>query len=793
MLYRKNKKPHLIFTGGKKMSDNIGLILCTCGGTLEEKIDYDYLITNAKNLSQINIVKKVDFLCRDVDNLLDEMKNNGVNRILFACCSERSSLEFNEDIIEKHLNKAGFDIAMYEVANIREQCAWIHEHKDRTTKKAMDLIGMAYVKLKLNKPSYEFTDIKQEVLVIGGGVAGISAAQTLSKLGIKSAIVEQRPYLGGHAPQIPFLWQSEGAKSTCFSQCVVPVINRDLLLEDNVEIFTSSSVQWIEKKNGNFYAEISKAPQYVNPTLCVSCGKCADVCPVEIPNPYELSMQPKKAISKEWKLGVPDSYVIDDNACDRCGECVKICPTNAINLDAKEEIIKKEFGSVIFATGFDRKDMNEFSHLAYDKPNVITLLEFERLMANRFFGKPPMSVTFVMCQKDKVGYCSRLCCNVVAKHAYRMSKFFTGTETNVIFQDLRTAGRCGEYFKNESRDAGVEYIHANVEKIEGDDDWLTIYTDQDEIETQLVVLAEPLIPAPLKVAKMLGLQLDSFGFPMEWQPKVVRPLHSYVDRVFLAGAAKGFKDVQESIESGVTAAIRAHDALKGKKQKFISYTDLEKCSKCGLCVPICPHSAITISDKNTKKTLFVDPSNIEEKELKNIEIKINHQFCKGCGLCYTTCPSKAITLINLEDAQILQMADKAFEHHPEGEPRILAFLCYWCSYAGADLVGYNNIKTTENFRSIRIRCSASINPEVISEILFNKMADGVLVAGCPPENCHHLWGNYISHKRITLMQDTLAEFGIDRDRLRWEYIGVSQGDAVGKILNFMNKNLKKQN
>lgn len=770
------------------MQDKIGLVLCNCGSTLEENIDFDFLINEAKNLVQISEIKKVDFLCRDIDNILNELKGKA-DRILFACCSERSSLKFNEDIIEKYIKNAGIDIGLYEVANIREQCAWIHKDKDRTTKKAMDLITMAYEKLKLNSPAYDLQDLKQEVLVIGGGVAGISAAQALSKLGVKSTLVEQNPFLGGHASQVSFLWQSEGSPAFCHSECVVPVLNRDLLIEDNVSIMTNSEISWIEKKNGNFHTEITLRPQYVDPDLCVSCGKCAEVCPMECPNYFERSQKKKKAIDKECRLGIPDQYILDDKICDRCGNCIDACPTNAIDLNALPEMIQKEFGAVIFATGFNTKNMIEYSNLAYDKTNVVTLMEFERMIGNRFYGKPPMSVTFVMCQKDKVGYCSRLCCEVVAKHAFRMSKFFMGTETTVLYKDLRTAGRLGEILKNRSQDAGVEFINAEVKSIQGDD-WLTISTDKGEFETQLVVLAEPLIPAPLKIAKMLGLQLDQFGFPVEFQPKVVRPLESYVDRVYLAGAAKGFKDVQESIESGNMAAIKAHEALKGKKQRFVSLTILEKCSKCGMCIPVCPHNAICTRDKQTGRTILLDPSNIEEKELNNIEIKIEPGFCKACGLCYTTCPSKAIKLMNLEEFQILNMAERAFDNLPEGEPRILAFLCYWCSYGAADIMGVNGLNVTDNFRTIRIRCSGSLSPEVISEILFTNKADGILIAGCPPDNCHHLWGNYITDKRVKIMQDTLSEFGIDTGKLRWEYIGVPQWELMGKVLNFMDKGLR---
>ncbi|WP_457572527.1 FAD-dependent oxidoreductase [Desulfovulcanus sp.] len=771
------------------MRDSIGIILCTCGSTLEDKIDFTQLEKCAEKLESVTIIKKTDNLCKNPEKILNEF-NGKVDRILFACCSERSSLTFNEDRIAKLLDHIGLDNAMYETANIREQCAWIHEDKEKTTAKAMDLILMAYEKLKTNSKAYKFNKIKQNVLVVGGGVTGLSSALSLAELGVDVTLIEEKPNLGGHACQIPFLWQSEGSPSVCTSECVIPVINRDVLFNDAIKIMTNSEVIDAEKVDGNFHVKIEKKAEFVNPDLCVSCGKCAEVCPIEIPNKFELDMKKRKAIDKDFPLAMPDSYHIISSACNMCGECAKICPTKAIDLNAKSEITEQSFGSVVIATGFNTHDMTQFEKLNYKQPNVITLMEFERLIANRFNGRPPMSIVFVLCQKDEVGYCSRLCCSIVAKHTFRLSQFFMGTEVTVLYKNLRTTGRAGEIFRKTSEERGVEFVRAEVERIEGDE-WLNVITDKGEFEADLVVLAEPLIPSPLRLVKMFGLQTDEFGFPLEFQPKVIRPLESYVDRVFVAGTAKGFKDVQESIESGSAAALKAYQALKAKEQKFVSKTIEDKCSGCGMCVPVCPHSAITIKGQVGAESSTAESQEQGDQHFAASSIKIDPAFCKGCGLCYTTCPSKAIQLVNLEDYQILKMVDTAFKNAPEGEPRILAFLCYWCSYGAGDLMGPKGVKVPESFRSIRIRCSASLNPDVITEILFKNKADAILIAGCPPKNCHHLWGNYIQDKRVKFLQETLKEFGVSADKLRWEYIGVTGWGILAKILKYMDKEARK--
>ena len=748
----------------------IGVVLCTCGGTLEEKINFEHLKNLASSLPEVVKVLVVKDLCKSPEEKLKDFKGT-VNALLIGGCSERSSLNFNEDRIQKLLHFLEIDPAFFETINLREQCALIHEDPEGTTQKALDLLLMAYEKLKTNCKAYIFKEIKQEVLVIGAGVAGLSCAQALADLGIKVTLVEEKPYIGGQACKIPLLWQSEGYPSVCTSECVIPVIGRDTLIRDNIELWINSKVVGVDKSNGNFKVKIEKRPLRVNPEKCIGCGKCAEVCPEEVPNDFDLGLRKRKAIDKPFKFAMPDVYHILEDACTKCVECVKVCPVDAINLNEKSEIVEKEFGAVVLATGFSGYDMNAFENLGYKYPNVVTMLEFERLWANRFQGRPPISIAFILCQKDQVGYCSRLCCLAAVKHAVRLSMTYLGTEVYVFYKSLRSCGRAFEDFKREAEEKGVEFLQAEVEKIEeGEEGFLKVITDQGEFEADLVVLAEPLVPTGVKLAKMFGVTLDEYGFPFEFQPRVVKPLETYVERVFVVGTAKGFKDVQESIESGAAAAVKVYNALKGAEKKYVSITDTEKCSKCGICATVCPHGAIEVTEK---------------------EVKINPAFCKGCGLCYGACPSGAIRLLNMEEFQILKMAEVAFKHLSEDKPRILTLLCYWCAYAAGDLMGIYGEKVPENFRSIRIRCSASISPDIVMEILTRDLADGVLVAGCPHKNCHHLWGNYIQERRFKLLNKILKSLGYKEKIVRWEYIGVTMGPRLAKIIRSMNDTLAK--
>ncbi len=758
--------------GGEKGKDlKLGIVLCSCGGVLEEKIDFKKLKQLAESLEGVVEVRVFKDLCKNPEEKLAELKGK-LNGIIFGGCSERSSLNFNEDRIKKLLRFLGIDEAFFEVVNLREQCVYIHEDPVETTNKALDQLLMGYEKIKTNVSAFVFDDVNKDVLVIGGGVAGMACAQALSDLGINVTLVEEKPYLGGNVAKIPLIWQGEGYPAVCTSECLVPVIGRDTYIRDNIKIFTNSQIVEACKVNGNFKVKIEVKPQFVDPAKCIGCGKCAEVCPEEVDSEFDLGLKKRKVIDKDFRLAMPDVYNIIEEACTRCGKCVEVCPEDAINLDAKPQIIEKEFGAVVLATGFKGYDMSVFENLGYKYPNVVTLLEFERLWANRFKGKPPISIAFVLCQKDEVGYCSRLCCLATLKHSVRLAMTYFGTEVNVFYKSLRSCGRAFEEFRREAEERGVAFIQEEVKKIEeGEGGFLRVITDKGEYDADLVVLAEPLVPSQIKIAKMFGVQLDKYGFPLEFQPRITNPLETYVERIFVVGTAKGFKDIQESVESGRAVATQIYNALKGTTKKYVSITNQERCSRCGICVSACcPHGAIAIKEEG----VVIDPA-----------------FCKGCGLCYSACPSHAITLLNFEEYQVLKMTETAFKHLSDGKPRLLGLLCYWCAYAAADYMGICRIKAPENFRSIKIRCSGSISIDLIMEILGRDLADGILIAGCPVNNCHHIWGNYIEARRVGILSKVLEDLGYKDKIIKWEYIGVTRGDVVANDLKFMNERLQK--
>jgi heterodisulfide reductase subunit A len=456
-----------------------------------------------------------------------------------------------------------------------------------------------------------------------------------------------------------------------------------------------------------------------------------------------------------------------------------VCPTDAIDLDAKVEIIEDTFGAIALATGFDSFDLSRLQELNYGE-NVISSLEMERLIA-RGFRDAPEHVVFQLCTgsrieegEEGVSYCSKTCCGVAVKQIERLTSMSPETEVSVVYNnDIRTYERALEQFYNDSKDL-VDFINGRIMNVERNNGKLNITVespdgDEEDIEADILVLSEAQIPAASDMIEKLGLRTDIYNYPLEGQPRILKPTESYIDRIYVAGAAGGPKIVQESIEQGITAAMRIVQALKGKKpQKFVSTVDSELCSACKICEKVCPHGAIQVDE----------------------EAVVDSAFCQGCGLCVSACPTHALQLTNFQDRQVLEQVEVAFGNLSEDEPRILALLCYWCSYAAGDLAGYNRLQLPENLRTIRIRCSSSINSGLIMEI-FRRGVDGILIAGCPPKNCHHVSGNYMTAKRVRLMNMLMSQIGLSPSRLKWEYIGVPMWKTLGKSIKDMDKALRK--
>ncbi len=784
------------------MAGRIGVFVCECKGQVTGTIDVVRVAAAARALPDVEFAEQVDMLCGEADLgvAVRRLRDRGCDRMLFAGCSPRSSLKFPEERIARVMGGLGQPDALFEVANIREQCAWQHADRDLATRKAVDLVRMAHARLLTLEPPPEPVPLPGRALVVGGGPAGLQAAKDLDAVGVDVTLVERRPWLGGRLCQLLRVYQSEGWPSVCDSSCVGPVQCKGVLLSERIQAYTRARVTAVERVDGRFRVTIAAAPEHVDPARCISCGECARVCPEETPRLADEGLSRRKAIDKEFERALPDSYSIVEEACTRCGACVPACPTQAIDLERAPRRFTVDYGAVFLAAGVDALDLAAYPQYLRSHPNVVSGIEFEQIMARGFKrpsdGGVPEQVVFVQCAGSRAGpdkevggvpYCSKTCCAVTVKQVDRMAAANPAIEATVVYyRDMRTYERALESLYQNLRNVGIEFVNGEVTGIEGAGDGrlalqVAPYVPGEageepeplRLEADLVVLAAAQEPArgSAELFRMFGAGTDRHGFPIENQPRLFRPTESLVNRVFVVGESTGPKAVQQCAEQGSAAAMRAlPELLAGRTlpPRFASRIDPRRCITCRVCETVCPHGAIRITEEGACS----DPA-----------------FCQACGLCAAACPVHAAELRNFSDRQILAQAEVAFRELPAGEPRILAMLCYWCSYSAADFAGVERVKAPANYRVIRMRCSSSVNTGLVLE-MFRMGADGILVAGCPEKSCHHLWGNFLADKRTDLARALLSQLGVEPGRLRFEYIGAPMQAKLMTALRDMDKKLR---
>jgi len=774
----------------------IGVFICHCGLNIAGVIDIKELVEFAKTLPDVVFVKDNRYTCADPgqEEIRKAIKEHRLNRVVVAACSPR----MHEVTFRRTVSEAGLNPYLFEMANIREFSSWCHPSTPKeATEKAKDLIKMAVAKARLLMPLQTIeVPVTNKALVIGGGIAGINAALDLAEMGFKVYLLEKSESIGGHMAQLDKTFPTLDC-----SICIEGPKMVDVGRHPNIEIISYADLISVSGYIGNFKVRIRKNPRYVIEEKCTGCGECKDVCPIEYPNEWDMGLGTRKAISVPFDQAVPLVYTINRDYCIECYKCVDACGARqAINFDQKPEEIELEVGAIIVATGYD-------IYLPYDNPlygygkyaNVITSLEFERLIlaagptggkvVRASDGQKPHSVAFIQCvgsrDTNKYPYCSNFCCMYTLKHAVQLKeKYKEDVEVYVFYMDMRTNFKGFEEFYQRARELGVNFIRGRVSRIFEDSKTknLIIHAEDAnlgmpiEVEAEMVVLATAAIPkkGSEEVARILNLTRGVDGFFMESHPKL-KPLDSPTDGVFLAGACQGPKDIPYSVSQGCGAAARAATILSKKTWKIepiIAVVDPNRCRnvtvKCGVCAERCPYGAIKVEEKKPAQVITA--------------------MCHGCGTCAAECPADAIQQMHFTDAQILAQLRAALEKDPED--KILAFLCNWCSYAGADLAGTSRFEYPPTIRPIRVMCSGRVDRDFVLEA-FRLGAGMVLVAACHlPYDCHYISGNWKMKARMEALAPMLHKLGLSPERFRVEYISAAEGLKFAELIREMTEQMR---
>jgi len=763
-----------------KEDARVGVYVCHCGKNIAGSVDCEEVSKFASTLPHVALSKHNLYTCSDPgqETIRRDIIEHKLNRVVVASCTPR----LHEPTFRRTCEEAGLNKYLFEMANIREHCSWVHlyEH-EKATEKAKDLVRIAVSKAVLLEPQEEaIVNVARKALVIGAGVAGIQAALDLADTGYKVYLVEKKPSIGGKMAQLDKTFPTMDC-----SICILAPKMSDVGKHPNIELITNSEVAEVSGYIGNFIVKVRKKPRYVTKD-CTACADCVKVCPVEVPNEFELGLSSRKAIYIPFAQSVPARYLIDEKSCiglenNTCARCKDICGPRAINFQDQEQEITLEVGTIIVATGLDVYDpvtLTEYGYLRF--PNTITSLEFERLInaggpTSGDLVRPsdksiPKSVAFIQCigsRSEKRGnpYCSNVCCMNTIKDALLIKEHWPDVKIYVFYIDIRSFGKGFEDLFRRAKEEGVTFIRGLPAEIFEDKKSHNLYligentleNKKYKINAEMVVLSVGLQPREDsdKVQRLLRLSKTSDGFFMEAHPKL-RPVDTPTGGVFLAGCAEAPKDIKDSVTQASAAAARASILMAEGSVTVEAITPLiqsEKCIACGLCARVCPYNAITV-DK-------------EKREAEVIEAA-----CAGCGTCGAECPKEAIEMRHFTDEQIFAQIDAATEEN--ADKKIIAFCCNWCSYAGADFAGVSRIQYPPSVRIIRTMCSGRVSTKFV-EHAFARGAATVLVAGCHLNDCHYINANYQTKKRVERLWKKMEHLGVDKNRLQLAWISAAEG------------------
>jgi len=558
-----------------------------------------------------------------------------------------------------------------------------------------------------------------------------------------------------------------------------------------------SEVEEVSGAVGNFRVRVRQKARYVRPDLCNSCAECAKVCPVIVPDAYQMGLSSRKAIYIPFPQAVPSAYLISLDDClgnnpIACGKCQAVCEKKCIDFDMQDEHVELKVGAIIVATGVDTYDPRAIPEYGYGRfDNVITSMEFERLICaggptEGHFVRPsdrqrPRRIGFLQCvgsrsERQGAAYCSNICCMNTVKDTLLLVDHYPDSETSVFYLDLRAFGKGFEDLYQRSRAAGVRYVRGLPGEIVEDPATGNLHltvenTLTGELETHefdMVVLSVGVRPRADAgvIQRLLTLSRTGDGFYLEAHPKL-RPVDAPTRGIYLAGCCESPKDIKDSVTQAGAAASHAATLLHAGRIRIEAGTpalEEDACIRCGRCAAVCPFHAIRWT----------------RGELPQIVAAA----CAGCGNCAAECPVGALEMRHFTDAQLRAQIDAILTEDPA--EKLVTFACNWCSYAGGDTAGTARLQFPPHGRLIRTMCSARVTEDLIL-YAFEQGAPLVLVSGCHFADCHYINANRQTVKRVERVWDRLEKLGLRPERLQLEWISAAEGAKFAEVMRALDE------
>ena len=761
------------------MDKKYGVYICTgCG--IGDVLDMEDLV-DVPEEEGLNCTTH-PFLCskEGVSLIKKDVDDGKVNAMVIGACSRR----VNFDVFK-------FDGCIVERVNLREGVVWPHsrekypalteeqkddeEHFDQIQMKAEDYIKMGMIrveKVKLPEP-YKTESFSRKILVLGGGVTGISAALDAAKAGFEVTIVEKTAKLGGYAATM----RNQMPVEAPFDTLISPVIAEKLAeIEQypNIEVRTATEVARIAGQPGEFTVTFKKPGEKIP-------------FDVPFPLPHEMTLDEK---GEELDAETLHAKFLEYNKGRE----------DILQLDPDGEL----YGAVILAAGWrpDKLSGEAYAHLGIDLPDVISNDEFEKIAAKGKIvrpsdGKEAKSVVFVQSpgkNEDDADfpYCGAVTSQVALKQAKYVRDDYPDGKSYIIYQHMRTPGLQENYYKAMQQDRGIFMSKGAVTEVSKSGDSLiveatnTLLGDNLNLKADLVVLASGMVPATvddpiINLAYRQGPGFrdnDIFGGYAD-SNYICFPYETQRTGIYAAGAIRRSMTIEESMEDATGAALKAIQCIESASRGVavhprsgdMTFPDFffQRCTQCKRCTVECPFGALDDDAKGTPK--------------------VNPTRCRRCGTCMGACPERIISFadysIDSIGSQIKAVGVPSEDDYDEPPFRILALVCENDAYPALDMVGMNRVDYSPDVRVIPVRCLGSVNSIWIKDALAQGM-DGVILIGCKHGDdyqCHFVKGSELAEVRVKKIGDALSSLALEEERVRFEEIAIDEYDKLPGLLS----------
>ncbi|OGR08313.1 MAG: heterodisulfide reductase subunit A [Deltaproteobacteria bacterium RIFOXYD12_FULL_50_9] len=738
------------------MDKKYGAYICTgCG--IGDTLNIEALSQVVTGEMGIKCCKTHSALCgKDGRALVEkDMHDEGVNTVVVAACSPRvmqDEFNFGSDKITNRVN-------------LREQVVWCKgddANPEFVQELASDYVRMGCTQAKkteLPEP-YKQEVTNKRILVMGGGISGLTAAREASKAGYEVLLVEKNDALGGKA----ITWRKQLPTKAPWTTLETPSIH---LLIKEVETDAKITVH-----TGSEVARISGAP-----------------------GAYEVVLKPTDTTS-EWDA--PARVTVDQQDLITKGQMAD--PNAGVKnyMDSNPDALK--VGAVVLATGWNPADVSEYEHLGYGKiKNVVTNFEFEQIASKGSIirpsdGKPVQSVAFIQspgaAENDKdFPYCNSVTSLVALKQAKYIREENAEAKAYILYQHMRTPGHMELFYKAAQNDDGIFLTKANVMSVnESGDGSLsvditnTLLNEDITLHVDMVVLAAGMIPttvaAPtINLAYRQGpafLELELFDGYAD-SNFICFPYETRRTGIYTCGGVRKATTVEEAIDDATGAALKAIQCIESAERGVAvhprsgdnSFPEFffQRCTQCKRCTEECPFGALDDDEKGTPKP--------------------NPTRCRRCGTCMGACPERIIGFKNYNVDMIGSMV-KAIEVPSDDEEklRFAVFVCENDAYPALDMAGMRRLGINNLVRFIPVRCLGSVNMVWIKDALSAGM-DGAMLLGCKFGNdyqCHFVKGSEIATKRMDNIGETLKTLGLEPERVAVREIAITDYNKIPEIV-----------